>query len=156
MKIFKKLLKNRVVGISSSGGHLSELQSAIPDSLLKGITYITSKDGSTQENLKNFNHMFLVEPNGVKWKYGYNFIQAFFLFLITRPLVVISTGSGIVVPYLLIAKFFGSKIIFIESGARIYTTSRTGRFMYRYADNFFIQYKVLLKHYQNATVGSLE
>jgi len=154
--MFKKLLTNRVVGISSSGGHLSELQSAIPDSLLKNITYITAKDGRSQEDLKGLNHLFIIEPNGVKWIYFYNFIQAFFLFLITRPLVVISTGSGIVVPYLLICKFFGSKIIFIESGARIYTTSKTGKFMYRYADNFFVQYEILLKYYPNASVGSLE
>ena len=154
--MFKKLLTNRVVGISSSGGHLSELQSAIPDSLLKNITYITAKDGRSQEDLKGLNHLFIIEPNGVKWKYGYNFIQTFFLFLIMRPSVVISTGSGIVVPYLLFSKFFGSKIIFIESGARIYSASRTGKFMYRYADKFFVQYESLLKYYPDATVGSLE
>ncbi len=155
MKLLKKLLKNKVVGISSSGGHLTELQTAIPKELIKKITYVTSKDGRTIESLYNLNHFFISEPNGVKWKYIINFLQAVILFLKLRPLVVISTGSGLAIPFLLICKFFGSKIIFIESGARIYTASKSGKFMYKYSDVFIVQYKNLLKFYPNAIIASL-
>ena len=152
----KKLLKSRVVGISSSGGHLTELQSAIPNNLLKGITYVTSEDGRTRESLNTLNHFFISEPNGVKWKYVFNIFQALVLFIKLRPLVVISTGSGLAVPFLLVSKLFGSKIIFIESGARIYSASKTGKFMYKYSDIFFVQYKNLLKFYPKAIVASLK
>ena len=152
----KKLLKNRVVGISSSGGHLTELQSAIPNNLLGDITYVTSEDGRTRESLNTLDHFFISEPNGVKWKYGHNIFQAMVLFFKLRPLVVISTGSGLAVPFLLISKFFGSKIIFIESGARIYSASKTGKFMYKYSDIFLVQYQALLRFYPKAIVGSLK
>jgi UDP-N-acetylglucosamine:LPS N-acetylglucosamine transferase len=70
--------------------------------------------------------------------------------------VVISTGSGLAVPFLVISKLFGSKILFIESGARVYSVSKTGAFMYRYSDLFFVQYKALLKFYPKAIVASLK
>lgn len=152
----KKLLKHNVVGISSSGGHLTELQRAIPQELLSKITYVTAKDGRSSESLITHDHFFISEPNGITWRYGYNIFQSAVLFFKLRPLVVISTGSGLAVPFLMISKFFGSKVIFIESGARIYTTSKAGKFMYKYADVFFVQYNNLLKFYPNATVASLK
>lgn len=152
----KKLLKNRVVGISSSGGHLTELQSAIPNHLIEGITYVTSEDGRTRESLNTLDHFFISEPNGVKWKYVFNIFQAILLFIKLRPLVVISTGSGLAVPFLLVCKFFGSKVIFIESGARIYSASKTGKFIYKYSDIFLVQYENLLKFYPRAIVASLK
>jgi beta-1,4-N-acetylglucosaminyltransferase len=156
MKLFKQLLKSEIVGISSSGGHLSELQSALPDAILCKVIYITSRDGRSQQSLKGKRHHFIIEPNGVNWKYIINFIQALFWYIRIKPLVIISTGSGMAVPFLVIGKIFGSKIIFIESAARIYTTSRTGKFIYKYADKFFIQYDTLLKYYPGATIGSLQ
>ena len=77
------------------------------------------------------------------------------LFVILRPKIIISTGAGIAIPFMMIGKFFGSKLIFIETGARVYTVSKTGNFMYKYADKFFVQYEVLLKKYPKAILGSL-
>ena len=45
MKLLKRLLNNKIVGISSSGGHLTELQSSIPQIFIKKVIYLTSKDG---------------------------------------------------------------------------------------------------------------
>jgi UDP-N-acetylglucosamine:LPS N-acetylglucosamine transferase len=150
-----KLLTNKVVGISSSGGHLSELQSAIPNSITDRIVYIISRDARGQKSLSNSKIYFIVDPNGLIMKYFINLVKACVLFLQIRPSVIISTGSGIAVPFILIGKLLGSKIIFIESGARIYTTSKTGRFVYKYADVFYVQYDTLLKFYPKAILGSL-
>jgi beta-1,4-N-acetylglucosaminyltransferase len=155
-KPLKRLLKNKVVGISSSGGHLTELQRAIPKNLMESVIYITSKDGRTLESLNTYDHFFISEPNGVKRRYIYNVLQAGVLFFKLRPLVVISTGSGLTIPFLLICKFFGSKIIFVESGARIFSTSKSGKFIYKYADIFIVQYENLLKFYPKAIVASLK
>ena len=105
--------------------------------------------------MKNENHYFIVDPHNSKIKYFINLIQAFFLFLILRPKIIISSGAGIVIPFMMIGKLFGSKLIFIETGARIYTVSKTGTFMYRYADKFFVQYEILLNKYPKAILGSL-
>ena len=153
MKLLKRLLNNKIVGISSSGGHLTELQSSIPQIFIKKVIYLTSKDGRTIESLNKSPHFFVLEPNGVGLKYAINLFQSLILFLMIRPKIVISTGSGFTI--LLISKLFGSKIIFIESGARIYVASKTEKFMYKHSDIFIVQYKNLLKFYPNAIVGSL-
>jgi beta-1,4-N-acetylglucosaminyltransferase len=155
MKSLSKLLTNNIIGISSSGGHLSELQHAIPEKILKDIIYIASKDGRSQQSLKNYKHHFIIDPNSSKLKYIVNTVQAFYLFLLIRPSIIISTGSGMTVPFMLIGKVFGSKLIFIESGARVYTASKAGKFMYKYADQFYIQYKPLFEVYPNAKLGVL-
>lgn len=68
-----------------------------------------------------------------------------------RPRVVVSTGSGIAIPTILLAKWFlHSKIIYIESAACVVEPSRTGRFVYKYADLFLIQWESLRKFYPNA------
>ena len=155
MKLLTKLLTNNIIGIASSGGHLSELQNAIPVKLLDDIIYIASKDGRSQQSLKNYNHYFIIDPNASKLKYLINAVQSFFVYILIRPSIIISTGSGMTIPFMLLGKVFGSKLIYIESMARVYTASKTGKFIYRFADKFYIQHKPLFDMYPNATFGVL-
>ena len=72
------------------------------------------------------------------------------LYLKVKPDIVISTGALATVPICLISKMFNKKIIYIESFARIYDPSLTGKIMYRFADVFIIQWKELKKFYPKA------
>ena len=72
-----------------------------------------------------------------------------------RPKIVVSTGAGIAIPMILLAKKVGSKIIFIETGARVIEPSNTGKFIYKYADLFIVQYEPLLKCFDKAKLGKL-
>ena len=155
MRLLKEFLTNNIVGISSGGGHLSELLVAIPSAIKDEITYITVENGHTKKSLKNTSHYFIIDPHTSKVKYLVNLIHAFFLFIIIRPKAIISTGAGIAIPFMMVGRLFGSKLIFIETGARVYTASKSGKFMYKYADKFFVQYKALLKKYHNEILGSL-
>lgn len=67
-----------------------------------------------------------------------------------RPDVVISTGAGISVPFLLLARLFGARAIYIESFARKHNLSLTGKIVYFFVDNFFVQAEVLSQHYKKA------
>ena len=156
MKLFRKLLTDKIVGISSGGGHLTELFDAIPESIEGEINYITFKNGHTKRSLQNKRHYFVIDPHISKIKYFFNFVQAFFLFIYLRPKVIISTGAGIAISFMLIGRYFGSKLIFIESGARVYTASKTGEFIYKYTDLFFVQYKTMKEKYPKSILGSLQ
>ena len=145
----------KIIGISSGGGHLSELLKAIPRFYEKDIIYVTFKNGHTQDTLKNKKHYFIIDPHISKIKYLINFIQSFFLFIKIRPKVIISTGAGIAIPLILIGRLFKSKIIFIESGARIYNPSKTANFLYKYTDLFMIQYESLQTFFPTAKIGDL-
>ena len=155
MKLPKAFLTSNIVGISSGGGHLSELLASIPGDIKDEITYITVKNGHTKKSLKNVNSFFINDPHTGIAKYLINLIHAFFLFIIIRPKVIISTGAGIAIPFMMIGKLFGSKLIFIETGARVYTASKSGEFMYKYANLFIVHYTHLLDKYPNSKIGSL-
>lgn len=67
-----------------------------------------------------------------------------------RPKVLISTGSNIAVPLFFYGKLMGTKLIFIESRARVYTKSMTGKLVSGISDKVIVQWKELLSVYKNA------
>ena len=149
------MTRKKIVGISSGGGHLSELIRAIPSSYKNEITYITFKNGHTKDTLRGKTHFFVIDPHISKIKFSINFMQSFFLFMKLRPKVIISSGAGIAIPLILIGKFFKTKIVFIESGARIFKPSKTASFIYKYSDLFIIQYETLRSFFPKSKTGSL-
>jgi len=77
-----------------------------------------------------------------------NAIISLKILLRERPDAVVTTGAEIVVPLCYLAKLLlGTKIIFIETFARVISPSFTGRIIYPIADVFLVQWKSLLKYY---------
>ena len=87
------------------------------------------------------------------WKMLANCLKTIVIWLKERPDCVISTGAMVVIPMLLLAKLCGKKVIFIETFARIYDGTKTGRFVYRFADLFIVQWESLLEVYPDAVYG---
>ena len=157
MRLLKSLQKHKILAISSGGGHLTEMMHSIKgiDIQSQDITYVVFKTEYTKETLKDLNHYFIIDPHISKIKYLINAIIAFFLYIKIRPNILVSTGAGIAIPMILIAKKFGCKIIFIETGARVTSPSKTGMFAYKYSDLFIVQYEPLLEFFPNAKLGTL-
>jgi beta-1,4-N-acetylglucosaminyltransferase len=149
------MARANIIGISSGGGHLSELVKSIPSSHEDKVVYVTFKNGHTKDTLKDKTHFFVIDPHISKMKFLINFIQSFFLYVKLRPKVIISTGAGIAIPLIIIGKFFKTKIVFVESGARIYKPSKTASFLYKYSDLFIIQYETLSPIFPKSKLGCL-
>ena len=60
-----------------------------------------------------------------------------------RPRAIISTGPGPAVPASVLAKCLGIKVIYIETGSRVFALSTSGKILYRFADLFFVQWPEL-------------
>lgn len=157
MKLLKSLLNNNIIAISSGGGHLTELKYSL--SLLErnitNITFVVCRTPYTKNDLQQQKHFFIIDPHISKFKFLLNGLQSLYIFMKVRPRIVISTGAGICIPMMLIAKLFGCKLVFIETGACILTPSKTGTLLYKYSDLFIVQYQDLLKFYPKAVVASL-
>lgn len=67
-----------------------------------------------------------------------------------RPKVIVSTGSNIAVPLFYIGKLHGSKLIFIETRAKVYTKSLTGKLVGKISDKIYVQWPEMLKVYPTA------
>ena len=78
------------------------------------------------------------------------FLTAYKIMMTERPDIIISTGALVTVPICLLGKMVGSKVIYIESFARITTPSLTGKIMYHFADVFIIQWPGLKGRFPKA------
>lgn len=72
-------------------------------------------------------------------------VQSLAALLRTRPHAIISTGPGPAVPASLLAKLMGIKVIYIETGSRVFALSSSGRILCRFADLVFVQWPELLE-----------
>ena len=150
----------KVLFISSTGGHLSELLQLKP--LFKKYDYhiITEKTSSTISLKDKYGDKISFLIYGTKhymlsylWKVPVNIIKSLYLYFKIRPKVVITTGAHTAVWMCYIAKLFRSKIIYIETLANIESKTLSGKLVYPIADKFIVQWESMKKLYPKAIYG---
>lgn len=67
-----------------------------------------------------------------------------------RPAAIISTGSNIAVPLFLYGKLMGSRLIFVETRAKVYSKTVTGKIADKIVDQVFVQWPEMKKLYPKA------
>ena len=152
--------KKKVLFISSTGGHLTELLQLKPLFSKYDYHIITEKD-KTNKDLKNkYKERISYLPYGTRSHFfKYIFIYLFlilktiYLYFKIRPKVIITTGTHTVGPMCYLGKIFGSKIIYIETFANINKKTATGKLIYPIADLFIVQWEEMLKLYPKAIYG---
>ena len=150
----------KVLFISSTGGHLSELMQLKSMFDKYDFHIITEK---TKSNMylkdkypKRVNYLVYGTRSNMltyPFKLLYNCFKSLFFYLKVRPKVIITTGAHSVGPMCCIGKIFGSKIVYIETFANSETKSVTGKLVYKFADLFIVQWEDMLKLYPKATYG---
>ncbi len=83
----------------------------------------------------------------------FTLVLSFFYFVMFRPTVVISCGTGLTVPIFYSARFLGIRTVFIESMSRVETLSITGRILLGKTDLFFVQWPGLAQKIPGAIYG---
>ena len=150
----------KVMFISSTGGHLSELLQL--KSLFNEYDYclVTEKTKSTETLAQKYAGKTHYLVYGTKshlfsylFKFAFNIFKSLFLMIKIRPDVVVTTGTHTAVPMCYLAKLFGKKVIFIETFANRETGTESGKMVYPIADVFIVQWKSMLEHYPKAIYG---
>jgi UDP-N-acetylglucosamine:LPS N-acetylglucosamine transferase len=72
-----------------------------------------------------------------------------------RPDVILSTGAALAVPFFLVGKLFGARLVFVESLTRIESLSLAGRLVYPLADAFYVQWPEATRRKRARFVGRL-
>lgn len=67
-----------------------------------------------------------------------------------RPDVVVTSGAGVVVPYCLLARTLGARIVYMETMARVTSASKAGRVLSRVAEVTLVQWPESLDVYPGA------
>jgi beta-1,4-N-acetylglucosaminyltransferase len=131
----------RVLLVCSPGGHLQQMLALRPawdgfdrawatlpgadvSYLLEGER-VTLAHGPTNRSLKN-----ALRNLAVAWR----------LVRSHRPEAILSTGAGIAVPFFLVGKLLGVRLVYVESVTRTESISLSGRLLYPLASRFFTQW----------------
>ena len=154
------LSKNKkICYVASSGGHWEELMCISPLFSEFNSVFITEEGGQASDS--NLSPLYLVPQINRKEKlFFFHFISLFKKTLkiikMEKPDYIVTTGALIAFPFCLVGKVFGAKIIYLESFARIYSGSLTGKLCYPLADYFLIQWESLQRKYPKAVyVGGI-
>ena len=67
-----------------------------------------------------------------------------------RPDMIVTTGSGVAVPFIWLARAMGIPCVFVESITRITELSLTTRLIYPFATRLFVQWEELAEQYRKA------
>ena len=77
-------------------------------------------------------------------------IKSLHIYIKEKPDAIVCTGVLAMIPLCLICKIFGKKLIYIESFAKISSPTLSGKLLYNYADQFYVQWDSMKKVYPNA------
>lgn len=143
--------------ISSSGGHYEQLLMLKRLNEKFEVFFVTEK---TPYNGNETNTYYVQQINRKEFLFPYYLVKILFqtvrILVKEKPDAILSTGVLSAIPMLLLGKLFRKKIIYIESFAKISTPTQTGKFIYKFADVFIVQWETLKKFYPNAVyLGSI-
>lgn len=145
--------KKKVCFAASSGGHFEQISMLKPlmdeyDSIV--ITEATEYKAYIKGKKMYYLHQVNRREWTLPWWMLINTIKSFVLLVKEKPDVIITTGVLAMIPLCLIAKAFGKKLVYIESFAKISSPTETGKFLYKFADQFYVQWQPMKKFYPNA------
>lgn len=143
--------KRQVLLVCSPGGHLQQMLALEPawrdaerawvtlsgadvDSLLREES-VTLGHGPTNRSAGN-----LLRNLPLAWR----------VLRRGRPEAILSTGAGLAVPFFLVGKLLGIRLVYVESVTRTETISLSGRLVYRLADRFFVQWPAPAERFPRA------
>lgn len=137
--------------VSSCGGHFTEALSLKPVYDRFDHFYVLNDYVQLPKGL--YGKTYFIHHSERDWLFFVNLWEAWHILRNKRPAVILSTGAGPAVPFAIVGKLLGIKILFVETIARVSSPSLAGRIMYRLADRFFYQWKELEPFFPRGTYG---
>ena len=146
-------MEKKVCFAASSGGHYEQLLMLKPlmekyDSFIitEETAYKTAANGIKTYYLKQVNRREKAcLPNMI-----INIFRSLKLYRLEKPDVVICTGVLAMIPMCLIAKLHKKELVYIESFAKVTSATMTGKLLYQFADQFYVQWPQMKAIYPKA------
>lgn len=141
----------KICVVSSIGGHLDEVMQLY--SIMRQYEHfvVVNAEGDLP---KEFEHCTLrIAHSERDWKLIFNFREAYRILSQRRPDVILSCGAGPAVPFAIIGKLLGAKVIFVETFAAVDRPTLAGRLVYHLSDLFIYQWMRLAPAYPKGVYG---
>lgn len=148
----------KVLYVCNRGGHYSQLLS-LRGLMAKTDSHILTDKKNAQEDFGdsiscNYITAFNYKKNTLVKIFFFllNLVQATMLCIRIRPKYIVTTGAGIAVPAFIIGKLFRCKLIYIETRARVYSKSSTGKLLSNFSDYVFVQWPEMIEVYNGKAI----
>lgn len=145
--------KLKICFAASSGGHYEQLMMLKP-LMEKYDSFIMTEKTAYGAEAKGMK-MYYVQQVNRKEKLCYLKLigiafRSLTVYFKEKPDAIICTGVLAMIPMCLIMKLFGKKLIYIESFAKITSPTLSGKLLYKYADQFYVQWESMKEFYPDA------
>lgn len=145
--------RKKICFAASSGGHYEQLMMLQP-LMQKYDSFIVTERTEYQTRDTEIPTYYLAQVNRrealcLLKLFGNAFRSARILWK-ERPEAVICTGVLATIPLCLLAKLMRCKLVYIESFAKVTSATLTGKLLYRFADQFYVQWPQMCAVYPNA------
>ena len=154
MKKSSQKKRPKICFISSSGGHFEQLKMLRPLCDKYDAYWVTEK---TEYDMKTEYTIMQGMPNKILDTLALilRCFVSLFIFIKERPKCIVTTGTMVAVPTIMIAKLCRVKVIYIETFARVHGGTKAGRFIYRNKmyDLFIYQWETQKDEYPNGIYG---
>ena len=145
--------KTKVCFAASTGGHYEQLLMLKP-LMEKYDSFVITEETLYKAEVKGQKMYYMKMVNRKEASFVprmmVNVCRSLCIYLREKPDAVICTGVLAMIPICLIAKLMGKKLIYIESFAKVTSPTLTGKLLYRFADQFYVQWPQMLEIYPKA------
>ena len=145
--------KRKMCFAASSGGHLEQLLMLRPI-MEKYDSFIVTEKTSYKITVKNKKIYYMHQVNRKERLFPLwmiiNVFKAFEILIKERPNIIIITGVLAMIPLCFLVKLTGGKLIYLESFAKVTSATETGKLLYKFADQFYVQWEPMKKIYPKA------
>lgn len=128
--------------VCSSGGHLAQLLVLRPWWEQLDRFWVTFDKPDARGALVGERRYACYFPtNRNLWNFARNSVLAFRILRRERPVLVVSTGAGVAVPFFVLGKLlFGTRTIYVEVVDRVDRPTLTARLVQRFCDRLLVQW----------------
>lgn len=138
---------------ASSGGHYEQLLMLKP-LMEKYDSFVITEETLYNAKINGEKMYYMKQVNRKEKTFIFrmlvNAIRSLKIYLEEKPDVVICTGVLAMIPICLISKLAGKKLIYIESFAKVTSATQSGKLLYKFADQFYVQWEQMLEIYPKA------
>ncbi|AFY27557.1 glycosyltransferase [Cyanobium gracile] len=141
----------KVLLVCSSGGHFKALQQLREFWQPHPHLWVSFRTPTTETALQAERVRWAYSPTNRNlpnlWR---NLLLAVRVLREERPTLILTTGAGVAVPFVLLGKLFGCRTVFIESVTRIHTLSLSARLVRPFLDVLYVHWPRLQARYPRA------
>lgn len=145
------VIKHKLLLVCSSGGHLFQLFSLKDFWKDYERIWVSFSTTDAQYLLKDETKIWAYSPtNRNFFTFILNFFLAWKLICTHKPSLIMSTGAGVGVPFIIIGSLFGIRTIYVESVTRIKELSLSALLVYPFVYKLVVQWPELAQKYSKA------